>query len=339
MAEREAMIPPKASEFLDPKYLAQIHVKQSSWLLMFACLLGIIGMIAAVLVTPGTWYLPTSHADTLNMYGKPFPSGKPLLYDSISSMIHDEKSPAGKIFYACLQTGTISMFMSGYPYVFENVYSNAPAFICKCPLTMNALRAYVVPIGLFLVWNAPVNQVNLKDPGQQTAGTFFHTTGAVIALASTIWAELYYLAVHQKSNISGVERVLRWICVICALLGAVVYQASPMFYSFGCCPDVYLPVNETVMEAAKHKRAYAVAAADGYLIQLQMEHPEVPVEDTLYNGLYDTASGLVFHLKIATFWGETTALVSVMAGCWVIWYFGEARHIHTNLEEDVAKDV
>jgi len=255
-------------------------------------------------------------------------------------MIHDEKSPAGKIFYACVQTATISLFVSGYPYFFGNVYTgNTPAFMCNGLLTMNALRAYVVPIGLFLVLNAPVKQVNLTDYGQQTASTFFHTTGAVVALASWIWAELYYLAAYQKSNMNGAERVLRWICVICCLLGAVVYLVAPSFYSVGCCPDVYMPVNETVMETAEHNHAHAVAAMDGYLVQLQMEHPGVPVEDPLYNGLYDTASGFVFHLKLATFWGETIALMSVMTGCLVIWYFNEERHINTNLEEAVTKDV
>jgi len=274
------------------------------------------------------------------MYGEAFPSGKPFIFDSISGMIHDNKSPAGKIFFACVQTATICLFVSGYPYFFSNVYTGStPAFLCNNILTMNALRAYVVPIGLFLVLNAPVTQKNLSSAQQLIASTLFHTTGAVVALASWGWAELYYLAVYQKSNITRVERVLRWMCLICSLIGGVLYIMAPMFYQAGCCPDIYMPVNTTVMEIAAHHHAFTVAAMDGDLIQRQMEHPEVPIEDPLYNGLYDTASGLVFDLKLATFWGEAVALFSVMAGSWVIWYFNEERHVSTNLEEAVAKDV
>jgi len=292
-----------------------------------ACLI-LVGLTCAVLLTPGSFWLPESPNDVfrLNMFGEPFPSGNPYVVTSVSAGVADWNSAPGKAFRATVLTGAIMILASDYPTYLSNVYIGG-AKKNSFPIT-NSLRASVVPVGIVVVALCPVAEVNLTTIPEAVTLYGLHMVGALGAII------VYLVCEFSDLGDSGVkfgpgEKTIRTVLACLVLVSLVPFIVAQAIGSLGlgvCCDDVWLPVNATAINATATHKAWIQEADDMRLKQMFLLKGLDPASSSpLYKGLYDTAHSSFLVARVFGFWSEYAIFFWMLFSHLVVWYFSPER--------------
>merc|ERR1719188_907835 len=65
-----------------------------------------------------------------DVFDRPFKSGLGYFPSTVSEMVHDPDSPAGKVFFAFCFVGAVLIFFSWYPTMLRNAYIGDDPQIC-----------------------------------------------------------------------------------------------------------------------------------------------------------------------------------------------------------------
>lgn len=293
------------------------------------------GMIGGVYSTYLCYAFSSDYRRHLNMEGEQFPSGKAYWPPSVSNMVNNIDSPQGKVWLAFMTTSAILTMVSWYPYQFQNVYigedvSLLPCLDKKCKtqlLSMMTARAFLPQLGMLMVALDHTADPNVWNPAQQATGVF-HTGGAVIWIAVSLYTEMYTLACSGTVVIGKTERALRWACAILGLVGAIVYIVGQAFTPSDlgiCCGVEYRNVTAATIDKAKSNGAFQIALEDEALMQGAKFNPHAAAP--LYQGMYNTTSGWGLAWILMQFWSELCAGGFMLLDLLVIWYFAVERRI------------
>lgn len=268
---------------------AQLTSRKSTSLLWMGSLSGLLGFIFAFFLGLMKYFEGTSV----------FESGNGFFPPTVSEMVHDPGSPAGKCFFAFELIGAICIFLSWYPFELRNVYIGDDL---KTPFGVSWVicRQFFPPIGMMLVAcvpTTPAAQADLAD--QVTVGV--HCLGAVMMFIGYIFFEGRTLAWGIWKNddlplrINPREWWVRGVLLTGVLHGFccfIAFQAILIPDLGLCCFDEWAP-----KEGFKKVQ------------------------------LVNTASGWILFFKIGSYFGEVVSGLCLIASHMAIWYYCEERRV------------
>jgi len=268
---------------------AQLASRKATSLLWMGSLSGLLGFVFAFFLGLIKYF---EGVDT-------FESGNGFFPPTVSEMVHDPGSAAGKCFFAFELIGAICIFLSWYPFELRNVYIGDDL---KTPFGLSWVtgRQYMPPIGMMIVAcvpTTPAAQADLAD--QVTVGV--HCLGAGMMFIGYIFLEGRTLAwgIWKDSNVPLRINPREW-WVRCVILTGVLhgfccfiaFQAI-MIPDLGlCCFDEWAP-----------KEGYEKVQ------------------------LVNTASGWILFFKIGSYFGEVVSGLCLIASHMAIWYYCEERRV------------
>mmetsp|Transcript_63628 Transcript_63628/g.186127 ORF Transcript_63628/g.186127 Transcript_63628/m.186127 type:complete len:345 (-) Transcript_63628:142-1176(-) len=294
--------------------------KRAVMLLFVGALSGFLGFSFAGFL--GAWEFGRGELQ-LNFRGEPMASGNNYYAQTVSELVGNTSSPAGKSFFSFCLVGAICMLMSFYPYHLRNVYVGDDETILG--ISWLALRTFCPPIGLMLTVLAPTKPLQ-QATFQDMVALVIHCMGASMMLSGHVIFELHALCISKVVQISPCERMARWVCLIGCLLSGVAFVtagAAASAISSGklnvCCFDEWkVPTLADVAYAQELGHpGIMVKAMEAYEQQLPM--------------LLNTAGHTALVVKIVEYWLEVFMGLFMIAGLLVIWGFSHERSL--DLEE------
>lgn len=323
--EAYPLTPPSNKE----DFVFEHNVVRSLRMLVSGASLILVGLATAVLITPGTWWIPrdSNLVHVLNLFGEPFPSGWPYVVTSVSASVADWGSSPGKIFRCSVLTGAIMIFVSDYPNYLSNVTLPSGNGGQSFPI-INSLRAIMIPAGIMVVSLCPIAQVNLMTWGENIVEYGFHMAGALGAIIVFLICEFTDLS-SAALKLPPMEKTIRlalaWLTVV-SLVIFVIAEAIGVLGFGMCCDDVYLAVNHTAIKKAHENGAFIQEASDKKLMQLfHLNHLDPASSSSLYKGLYDTAHGPFLVARILGVWSEFFIFIWMLISHLAVWYFSPQR--------------
>lgn len=258
-----------------------------------------------------------------NLQGGTFSSGFNYFPMSISEMVSDPHSAAGKCFCGFCLMGAVSILTSWYPWELSNAHAG-DARLLQC-VSWNVVRQFVPPIGMMLVVclpsppTAPVAQASAWD----ASSIWLHAVGEMTMIGAFVASEIHILAYAEKVQLKRRERRLRWTLTSISFVAAIGVQLCGLLVASAsnlglCCDDVWRVPNSVDMLAAQTSGHYGTLQAD---IAAAEEQRRV---------LYDTAKASVLSLKVGAYVSEVTALLSMAACHLTIWHFCTERQMDTD---------
>jgi len=308
---------------------AEAHIKRRATASLLA------GTVFGVMAVGYLIYLAAvvkSEESALNMYGRPFPSGKDYVFSGASEMISTANGSHGRVYFGLVLVSTFLTIISWYPYELSNVHVGDETRCipgCDCLpgwMLFPTARSLVCPLGLLLISSAHVVADNVSNTGQAES-VLAQMGGAVLLIGGYIYFELYTLFCARITEFAPCERCARLLLLLVVAVSGACFFAAPMVSQNmdPCCGDVYWPVNMTVVHEAQANSAYVIAAQNLQLMQHKVAHPDAPYP--FYLGLYDTAKETGRQVKLMRFWGELIAILGVVTGNLVVWYCCPERHV------------
>jgi len=269
---------------------AQLDSRKSTSLLWMGSLSGFLGFVFAFLLGLIKYFEGATVFESGNGH---FPA-------TVSEMVHDTESAAGKCFFAFELIGAICIFLSWYPFELRNVYIGDDL---KTPLGVSwvTCRQFVPPIGMMIVACIPITPAALADLSDQvTVGV--HCLGALSMFVGYIFFEGRTLAwgVWKKASVPLSINPREW-WVRCVLLTGmflgvccfIAFQTILVLDLGLCCFDEWAPKEEGHMEVQ----------------------------------LVNTASGWILFFNIGSYFGEVVSGLFLIASHMAIWYYCEERKV------------
>jgi len=306
-----------------------IERKRSTMLLFVGAMSGFFGFGFAGFL--GLWGIFNGHLQN-NYVGEPLQSGINYYPQTVSEMVYDPASPAGKCFFAFCMIGAICIMISNYPFHLRNAYVGDDDVYFG--VSVLSYRAMMPPIGMMLVaciTTTPAAKADFRDK----VCVMIHTFGAVIMIGGHALFELHNLR-SPKAHTRKRERTVRYICLISCVVAMLGFEICGGLAGFlpkkgVCCADVWRAPNITDIRAAYHAG-----------------HPGIAIQDALgYEGnkgeLVNSASGVILVIKILEYWCEVFAGLFMIAGHIAIWYYSPERSLDLlesipDHDEDVKVD-
>lgn len=305
--------PPKGDLEQRLDFIDGIERKRSTMLLFVGAMSGFFGFLFAGFL--GIWGIVKGHLEN-NYMGEPLKSGINYYPQTVSEMVYDPASPAGKCFFAFCMIGAICIMISNYPFHLRNAYVGDDEIYCG--VSVMTYRAMMPPIGMMLVaciTTTPAAKADFRDK----VCVMIHTFGAVIMIGGHALFELHNLR-SKRAHTKKTERKVRWACLIScvvAMLGFEIFGGLAGFLpKHGvCCADVFKVPNMTDLKVA-----------------FQAGHPGISIQDAMsldgkHGELVNSASGVILHIKIAEYWCEVFAGLFMIAGHLAIWYYSPERSL------------
>mmetsp|Transcript_25629 Transcript_25629/g.73143 ORF Transcript_25629/g.73143 Transcript_25629/m.73143 type:complete len:316 (-) Transcript_25629:149-1096(-) len=268
---------------------AQLTCRKATSLLWMGSVSGFLGFVFAFFLGLVKYFEGTTV----------FASGNGPFPPTVSEMVHDPRSPAGKCFFAFELIGSICIFLSWYPFELRNVYIGDDL---KTPFGLSwvTCRQFLPPIGMMLVACVPTTPAAQADLADQVT-VLVHCMGAMMMFIGYIFLEGRALAwgVWKDSRTPLRIKPREW-WVRCLLLTGVLHGFC-CFIAFQallipdlglCCFDEWAP-------------------KEGY------ERVQ----------LVNTASGWILFFKIGSYFGEVVSGLCLIASHMAIWYYCEERRV------------
>lgn len=306
------------------RYAHDLPARRAVWLVFAAVLTGFLAFTFAASLGYAHIF-PTTTVLGHNYLGHEFPSGNNYVSPTVSEVVSDTESAAGKSFTAFSLIAAICLLMSWYPWELSNVYIGHEKKSKVLVISWLSVRAFLPAVSMMIVALVPTTPWPLAGPTDKvTVG--LHCAAAGVMFGSYIAVEFLTLATegpHQVSIRHGGtwERTLRWItAVMCAgsMCCFVLSQALILDpESIGlCCSDNWtLPLPEDLQTIRSEN------ATHWDLTELEWK---IAKNKTL---LYDTAKDTVLGIKVTSFWSEVVAGLALLANLWIIWYYCPERAI------------
>eukprot|EP00930_Biecheleria_cincta_P095305 TRINITY_DN87283_c0_g1_i1.p1 TRINITY_DN87283_c0_g1~~TRINITY_DN87283_c0_g1_i1.p1 ORF type:complete len:365 (+),score=37.04 TRINITY_DN87283_c0_g1_i1:37-1131(+) len=255
-----------------------------------------------------------------NLYGQPF--GRHNYFpQTVSEMVRDPNTPAGKCFFAFMLTGAFCMLMSWYPMELRNVYVGDDRMLCCLGgPTCITMRNILPPIGMLIVAcipTTPAMQAGFRDE----VTVQIHTLGAVLMIGTYIGFEAYALGSPNIRLHGRREKALRsatlLICIIGGvgflLLGQMIVNNDPDPDS---CWDKWLMPNSTINN-------YAM---DNHKLGTWVENAEKGEDGKMR--VFQVAEHGCLAIKVWNYICECLAGLGMIFNMLAIWYFCPERHLH-----------
>lgn len=322
------------------QFLDKIGRHKATSMLVTGASMGIFGFFFAA--TAGFWDVP----DTFTVLKVPFPSGNPHFPLTVSEMVHDPRTPTGKVFLGFELVAAILLLSSWYPYQLSNVYIGERHGLfselsrkCGC-VSWATLRQFLPCLGLALVALVSTTPTyERKDSNVSFISCQIHILAATALFGGYILVEMHCLFIAHPAGevkIGKTEKLVRSVLIALTALTAVttiVMQFSLPYLSDEqvCCHDVWqkvtaddlaIIVNETTfIMHHPHANIYDVANASMF----RQAATERYIQEKSYE--VNTASGAALALKKICFWSEVLAGVFGLTSHIVIWYFAPERQL------------
>mmetsp|Transcript_13990 Transcript_13990/g.40813 ORF Transcript_13990/g.40813 Transcript_13990/m.40813 type:complete len:359 (-) Transcript_13990:59-1135(-) len=325
-------------------YVDGVQRLRSTSLLFVGALLGFMGFVFAAFL--GFWQqmVEVSHRNF---------SGEPMVHSyfpaTVSEMVYNSSSGAGKCFFAFVMIGGICMLLSWYPWHLRNVYIGDDIMLGPPHLGSDfsgrprgikllMLRQFLPPVGIMLVACIPAPPAANRH-FTDTVSALVHTLGATMSIGGYAFLELYTLVARPNvvfdTPINGKHRRFSEVHVRGVLIGGCLVSIF-MFQMFGflaghaekfgiCCPDVWRVPERADWDGLARGSEWARQHAAGLRVEDQMANANGVKE------LEQTASGLVLFFKLGEYWFEVFSGLFMLASHLAIWWFCPERF--TDLEE------
>jgi|EP00927_Polykrikos_kofoidii_P056339 hypothetical protein len=299
-------------------FRGQLDRKKSVALLWFGAIMGLLGFFFAFLIGMYTFWNPL-----LGKKGSSFPSGEGYFPSTVSEMVHDPKTPAGKCFFAFEMVGAILIFLSWYPYELRSVYIGDSA-IAACNISWVMIRQFIPTVGMMLVatvTTTPIAEATVVD--YYCIG--IHLTGAVMLFAGYVVVEGITLGWGPFSRPEVTHRTIgdreHWWRCRCLDFIAV-------WYTVFCVLQVVLvlPMETSDKWSVVNIRDPPVGSTGSVSDNLTY------IQKTV---LVDTASGACLFLKILSYSSEVLCGLGLICSFLTIWYYSEERH--ADLMDELVK--
>jgi len=260
-----------------------------------------------------------------NYMGEGYPSGNNYVSPTVSEVVSDHDSAAGKSFTAFAMIASICLLMSWYPWELSNVYIGHERKSKILIISWCSVRAFLPPLSMMIVALVPTTPWELASATDKVT-VLLHCAAACLMFGSYIFVELLTLVTegpHQISIRHGrtLERSIRWFtavqcagCMCCFLLSQGVIVVPEMLGL--CCGDVWRRPSREDLEKMRSENA---TSWETTLVEYNMANNQTM--------LYDTAKGAVLGFKELSFWSEVLAGLSLLANLFAIWYYCPERSI------------
>lgn len=252
---------------------------------------------------------------------------------TVSEMVHNTSSGAGKCFFAFCLIGGICMLMSWYPWQLRNVYVGDDLKVFGSWLgktrgdkdvgpSLLMMRQFLPPVGIMLVACIPAPPAANRE-FTDTVSCVIHTVGATMSIGGYAFIELYTIfskstavVFDEKRGEKQVRAVLIWSCliaiVIFQLFGFLAGHADKLGI---CCEDVW----------------QVPKPSDWQQVNADTE-PGLRIEDEIAAAhsqkmLLRTASGTYLFLKFGEYMGEVFSGLFMLASHLAIWWYCPERHV------------
>lgn len=339
---RQAFLPKKDDLQGRMEYVDGTQRVRSTSLLFVGSLLGFLGFCFAAFL--GFWQ-QIMEVPHLNFRHEPMGTYFPA---TVSEMVYDSQSGAGKCFFAFVLIGGICMLLSWYPWALRNVYIGDDAMLLENWLGNDRsdrprgikvlmLRQFLPPIGIMLVACIPAPPAANRE-FTDTVSSLVHTLGAVMSIggyAAIELATLHYKPWHSSrkgghgvvfdtkingKNISVNERTTRTILIGLCLFSIVAFQVSGFLYGKAdklgfCCNDVWAVPNATDWSGLNGDKTIGLRIED----EIAAAHGK--------KLLLSTATGFDKILKLSEYWFEVFAGLFMLASHLAIWFYCPERFV------------
>jgi len=247
-------------------------------------------------------------------YNITYPSGNGYWPSTVSEMVHNTQSPAGKVFTTFGMIAGASIFVSMYPTHLRNVYT----FEERVPVIgiyWTSFRQVVPAMGIWLLVGVNTYPMNVATESKGYTKMFcvaLHLVGAGMLFVGYMFAELHNLGIWPFSR----PKTKRWPEIEPPEMRTrrcIAYVITVAFALFGTMQVVIL--------AAQH---YEVCCPD------EWKAPGEKIGDDIVRDapqIVNTASGTYLWLKVASYLFEDVAGMALVLSHLAIWWFSEERHV------------
>jgi hypothetical protein len=301
-------------------------------MMSLGAMIGIVGFVIAAI--GGYWNISSENANHANVAGHYYASGEAYYPLTVSEMVSDPRSSAGKAFLAFELAAAILILGSWYPYYLTNCYiGQRHKVLGNC--SWATFRQFIPMTGLFLVALVSVTPTTRMQPSDIVTNQI-HILAATALFGGYIFCEMVCLFVMEEYVEVMKGRCLR-ICVIavCAI-GAVTTIVLQFTYPY--MPTSVLPCQDEYEEYTIQNLTQFVQNMDpdyntGKHFTARQYIQSVALATKLSKAdpvtvLTNTASGVCLHLKVITFWSEVVAGLCGFISHLVIWYYAPERVLH-----------
>mmetsp|Transcript_147092 Transcript_147092/g.409773 ORF Transcript_147092/g.409773 Transcript_147092/m.409773 type:complete len:334 (-) Transcript_147092:103-1104(-) len=279
--------------------------KKTAALLFFGAIFGLLGFVFAFVIGLMTFMHPF-----LSDFHVKFPSGYGYFPATVSEMVHDPATPAGKCFFAFEFVGAFLLFESWYPWRLRSVYIGDNASLPGIPVSWMMFRQFIPPTGMMLVatvTTTPFAQANILDYfciGIHLTGAVMLFAGYAIVEAITLGWGPFNMPDVASRTIKSFERKCRKICI-----NGIVFW----YVIFCLLQGVLLLPLEDYGIPGQSDQWTTIDTKDKY---------DNPIKEVT---LVDTASGFILFLKITSYASEVFCGLFLITSFMVIWYFCHER--------------
>uniref|UniRef100_A0A7S4QMD6 Transmembrane protein n=1 Tax=Alexandrium monilatum TaxID=311494 RepID=A0A7S4QMD6_9DINO len=296
--------------------------KRAVMLLFVGALSGFLGFAFAGFL--GVWEFSRGKVQ-LNFRGEPMASGRNYFAQTVSELVGDPASPAGKSFFSFCLVGAICMLVSFYPYNLRNAYVGDDDRVLG--ISWLALRTFLPPIGLMLTVLAPTKPLEQCTFPDYVA-LVIHCIGAAMMLSGHVTFELHALCCSRVVQISPRERVVRWMFLAgCAFSGVAFVTTGAVAGAISsgrlqvCCTDEWQVPTTADIARARELGHYGIMTK------------AAEASDRGQRMLLNTASHAALVVKVVEYWLEVSVGLFMIAGLLAIWFFSHERVL--DLDADI----
>mmetsp|Transcript_77290 Transcript_77290/g.236567 ORF Transcript_77290/g.236567 Transcript_77290/m.236567 type:complete len:1095 (-) Transcript_77290:37-3321(-) len=275
--------------------LEVVQRKTAANMMINGVICGFLGFAVAFLI--GAIHVATSPAEDAN--GKPFERGLPYFPSTVSEMIHEYKTPEGKVFWAFEFVSAWFIFFSWYPTMLRNAYIGDDAtFLGIAWITW---RQYMPALGMVILVSVglvPGPHPTITDQFQICV----HLTGAGMMFAGYCVCEAHALGVGPFRCCCKHGKLSETSKMIC-LRKCVLYMLA-------FCLLVFFSIGPVLMLAFTPKDLDSWGPLDGH------EHEQV-----LNSGAWNVKA-----VKLVSYMTEVFSGLLVLTSMGLIWWGCEERH-------------
>lgn len=233
--------------------------------------------------------------------------------ETVSEMVSNGDTPAGKLFYAFTVIASLCLLISRYPWEFPNVYIRST----RSWFPISAIRSIVPPLGMLIVAQVPVVPRQERTTPAIKLSCHVHTFGAVLFVLGYNVLEMLTLC-ELRRKLKRRERLLRIVCVV----------ASTVFMiCFALCGNLYGTSSGDTDQYEnswdKYQKSFNISNATTPHQKAVNEITKGIVQKTYGKQvLVNSANGWPLKLKKAEFWSEELAGLFIIFSHFVIWSHG-----------------
>jgi hypothetical protein len=336
--------PTKVLAFLDEiQFLDKFNRHKALSMMSTGAVLGIVGFgIAAI---GGYWNIYAENNMKSKISG-PYPSGEPYFPLTVSEMVSDPRSSAGKTFLAFELCAAIMILGSWYPYMLSNVYIGSrykPLRCCVwCP-SWATIRQFIPMVGLFLVALVSVTPQTRMVPSDFVTNQI-HILAATALFGGYILVELVclFLQADHVPQMSERGGCVRTVCILGCAVGAVTTIVLQFTYPYAPlsilpCQDEYKTVSIDDLQSFIGNNTDMLYDASTYMQSVAFARGLSKTDPITV--LVNTAHGTCLSIKMITFWSEVVAGVLGLGSHLVIWYFAPERHMKIKDDNTFLDDL